>query len=67
MLTPTRPADPDFPPEEDLRKKMIRYIRRHFSGLLGDDVRLLDLPNGLEILRKKYGRTAADESDPAAA
>lgn len=31
---------------------MIAYIREHFSDLLGDDARLLDEPNGLELIQE---------------
>ena len=37
----------------DFRTKMIEFIRKNFADLLGDDVRLLYAPGGLEILRKR--------------
>lgn len=37
--------------KEEARIKMKKYIRAHFSELLGDDIRLLDLPNGLELIQ----------------
>ena len=54
MLIPTDDGQLALAEENDVRVEMIRYIRTHFSNLLGEDVRLLDLPNGLEILSKKY-------------
>lgn len=41
-------------PGKDIREKMINFIRRHYADTLGDDVGLLDKPNGLELLHKKY-------------
>lgn len=37
----------------DSREKMTAYIRQNFAHILGDDVKLLNLPNGLEILQAK--------------
>lgn len=37
--------------EEQMRLKA--YIRNHYSDILGDDIRLLDLPNGLELAECK--------------
>lgn len=39
--------------KEDARIKMKKYIRAHFSELLGPDIQLLDLPNGLELIQNK--------------
>ena len=41
--------------EKDLRSQMILYIKKHFSDVLGDDVKLLDMPDGLAIIADKYG------------
>ncbi len=38
----------------DVREKMINFIRRHFSDILGEDVKYLDTPGGLDILHSKY-------------
>jgi len=35
----------------DFKGKMIEFIRKNFSDLLGDDAKLLDAPGGLDILR----------------
>ncbi len=53
MIIPTPEFDPMF--AEDgipFRDKMIGYIRREFSDLLGADARLLDAPGGLEALSR---------------
>jgi hypothetical protein len=34
----------------DFRAKMIAFIRENFADLLGDRIRLLDEPGGLEML-----------------
>ena len=39
----------------DFTRQMIEYIRKHFSDLLGEDVKLLDQPGGLEMIGAKYG------------
>ncbi|OGH55546.1 MAG: hypothetical protein A3G34_00520 [Candidatus Lindowbacteria bacterium RIFCSPLOWO2_12_FULL_62_27] len=36
---------------EEARMRMTEYIRSHFSGLLGEDIKLLDLPNGLDLIQ----------------
>jgi hypothetical protein len=41
--------------DAEFRAQMIGYIRSHFAQILGDDVRLLDLPNGLDLIKEKYG------------
>ena len=38
----------------DFRAGMLDYIRRHFAGLLGEDIQLLDQPGGLDAIRAKY-------------
>ena len=43
--------------ESVYRAKMIEYIKFHFEDVLGDDIKLLDLPNGLDILAEKLGLT----------
>lgn len=39
--------------DAEARERMTAYIRTHFSTLLGDDVQLLDMPNGLELVQAK--------------
>lgn len=41
-------------PGKDIREKMINFIRKHYTQTLGDDVDLLDRPDGLEKLHTKY-------------
>ena len=41
--------------DDEFRKSVIEYIKEQFSDLLGKDVALLDLPNGLDIVKEKYG------------
>lgn len=65
MLIPTAGDNPMLAEGSDVRAEMIRYIRAHFADLLGEDVRLLDLPNGLEILSKKYALRTGGKSAAA--
>ena len=39
--------------KEEARIQMKRYIRAHFSELLGTDIQLLDLPNGLDLIQDR--------------
>lgn len=41
-------------PGKDIREKMINFIKKHYSDTLGGDVNLLDRPDGLEKLHRKY-------------
>ncbi len=41
-------------PGRDVREKMIHFIKKHYTRTLGEDVRLLDQPDGLEKLHRKY-------------
>lgn len=41
--------------EGDFRDRMIQYIRENFSELLGNDVELLDRPDGLDLIQARYG------------
>lgn len=41
-------------PGKDIREKMINFIRKHYADTLGSDLDLLDRPDGLERLHKKY-------------
>lgn len=36
------------------REKMISYIKANYSGILGQDIALLDEDGGLEKIRRKY-------------
>jgi len=48
--------------DEDARRKMTAYIREHFSDLLGEDVRLLSLPNGLDIIQSRINGHLLEEA-----
>ena len=52
MILPADNPLYDGPPEE-FRARMIEYIRIHFADLLGKDARLLDEPNGLDLIQQK--------------
>lgn len=50
------PVDnPLFAPatDEQFRARMLDYIRTHFADVLGKDARLLDQPNGLDLIQDK--------------
>ena len=32
----------------------VKYLKSNFSNVLGDDVKLLDIPGGIEIVKWKY-------------
>jgi hypothetical protein len=40
--------------DEEFRQEMIQYIKKHWAGVLGSDIHLLDLPNGLDLIAEKY-------------
>jgi hypothetical protein len=46
---------------DEVRERMIRFIKAHYSHLLGEDIELLDQPGGLEILHRKYCKQSAAE------
>jgi len=52
------------------QQRMADYIRANYAELLGEDVTLLDTPEGLEqlgaILRRKVGERASAERTSAA-
>ncbi|MFP4687288.1 MAG: hypothetical protein ACLFN5_04170 [bacterium] len=43
----------DFSSDAAARESMTCYIRKHFSDLLGDKIKLLDAPNGIELLHQE--------------
>jgi hypothetical protein len=43
----------DFSSDDAARKSMTAYIRENFAGLLGDKIKLLDAPNGIELLHQE--------------
>lgn len=40
--------------DAETRARMVRFIKAHYAKSLGEDIRLLDSPEGLETLHKKY-------------
>ncbi|MHC5056342.1 MAG: hypothetical protein ACYTKD_16710 [Planctomycetota bacterium] len=34
--------------------RVAKYVRTHFSEVIGSDDEILDLPDGLEVLHQKY-------------
>lgn len=40
--------------DNDVRARMIRFIKTHYANTLGKDIELLDQPGGLDKLHKKY-------------
>jgi len=51
--------------EEEFRRQMVGYIKTHFADILGDDVKILDLPNGLDILSERLGLRVSSASKAA--
>ena len=41
--------------DEAFRKEMIEMIRHNFADLLGRDIWLLDEPDGLDRIARKFG------------
>jgi len=39
--------------DAEFRIRMIYYIKTHFKETLGPDIKLLDLPNGLDLVQAK--------------
>lgn len=60
--------DTDFPQtddgDNDVRSRMIAFIKQHFEDYLGDDMKLLEQPGGLKMLARKY-RAHLQEDAPA--
>jgi len=60
LVIPSSQSNPlfikDGVPFED---KMVEYIKTHFEDLLGDDVKLLNLDNGLDLVQEKIQRQLA--------
>ena len=40
--------------QTEIERRMISFLKTHYSKTLGTDIELLDQPGGLEILHKKY-------------
>ena len=49
----------------NFQEKMIEYIKLNFSDILGEDIHLLEQPNGLDLLQEKiaekYGKSGKDK------
>lgn len=66
MLTNKNDRRFAFDSDADAREKMTAYIEEHFSELLGDEIKLLNLPNGLDILSARIrDRVAASRGETA--
>ncbi|MBI2943163.1 MAG: hypothetical protein HYY25_03075 [Candidatus Wallbacteria bacterium] len=39
---------------DEVRQRMVQFIKTHYASTLGKDIELLDQPGGLEKLHKKY-------------
>ena len=39
---------------DEIRQRMVQFIKTHYAQTLGKDIELLDQPGGLEKLHKKY-------------
>lgn len=39
---------------DEFRLSMSQFIREHFAEILGEDILLLDKPEGLDLLCQKY-------------
>ncbi len=40
--------------DDEVRERMIRFVKTHYAETLGKDIELLDQPGGLELLHQKY-------------
>ena len=49
--------------DAEFRIRMIQHIKENYGDLLGKDINLLDLPNGLEIVQAKIQQRLFDMSD----
>ena len=45
----------------EFRIKMKLYIREHFADILGDDIDLLDAPDGLDLLKQKVDQMISEK------
>lgn len=48
--------------DAEFRIRMIQHIKKTYQDILGDDIRLLDLPNGLDILQTRIQQRLFDAS-----
>lgn len=48
---------PELAPDgTEYRSKVIEYMKRHFADVLGQDIFLLDIPGGLDVLQNLIRR-----------
>lgn len=59
------PNTPLFQAKSDaeFRIRMIQYIKESYGEVLGNDINLLDLPNGLEIVQARIQQRLYDMSN----
>jgi len=48
--------------DAEFRLRMIQHIKETYTDLLGPDVRLLDLPNGLDLVQAKVQQMLYDST-----
>ncbi len=51
--------------DAEFRIRMIDHIKKHYGDVMGSELNLLDLPNGLEILQAKVQQRLYDVSNGA--
>ena len=49
--------------DAEFRIRMIQHIKENYSDVLGKDINLLDLPNGLEIVQARIQQRLFDMSN----
>lgn len=49
--------------DAEFRIRMIQHIKENYGDLLGKDINLLDLPNGLEIVQARIQQRLFDMSN----
>ena len=66
MIIPTPDFDPMFADDgTPFQSRMTHYIQREFSDILGPHARLLQTPQGLDVLSQLYSNTTSDETHAA--
>jgi len=48
--------------DAEFRVRMIHHIKQNYKDILGSDIKLLDLPNGLDLLQSKVQQRLFDVS-----
>lgn len=49
--------------DAEFRIRMIQHIKNTYKDLIGNDINLLDLPNGLDLLQAKVAQRLYDMSN----